>query len=210
MDLIPIKIEHGEEKAWGLVCGLSRDDVARRCGVVYDEKSEAFVLRSFGVDFHVNPCEMRISCPSDRGDLFLGKLKDFFRLAVLWYMPYARDIPPTNRLVRPRDVKGGHRFTAGTHVLPLNVIATKFGREKEEFIRKGAEYGAEPIVGFGDACLRFYPLPRVPVTMTLWTEDEEFPARVDLFFDSTCEFHLVLSDVVWAVAMMTCVVMIDG
>jgi hypothetical protein len=47
--------------------------------------------------------------------------------------------------------------------------------------------------------------------MLLWIEDEEFPPRVDIFFDSTCEFHLVLSDVVWAaVAMMACIVMIDG
>lgn len=210
MDLIPIKIEHGEEKAWNLICGLSRDDIAKRCAAVWDDNAEAFVLHSFGVDFHVNPCDMRISCPSERGDLFLGKLKDFFRLSILWYMTNAKDIPPTNRLVRPWDVKGGHRFTAGTHVLPVDTIASKFRRDKEEFIDKGLAYGAEVVAGAGDACLRFYPLPRVPVTMTLWLEDDEFPARVDLFFDSTCAFHLVLSDVVWAVAMMTCVVMIDG
>jgi len=30
MDLVPITIKHGEEKAWGLVCGLSRDDIERR------------------------------------------------------------------------------------------------------------------------------------------------------------------------------------
>jgi len=82
VDLVPIKIDNGEEKAG------------------------AYLLRSYGCDFHVNPCEMLISCPTDRGALFLGKLKD-------------------------------------------------------------------------------------------------------LFFDSTCEFQLVLSDVIWAVAMMTCVVMID-
>ncbi|HSB52538.1 MAG TPA: DUF3786 domain-containing protein, partial [Dissulfurispiraceae bacterium] len=175
MDLVPIKIEHGEEKAWNLVCGLSRDDVAKRCGAVYDDEAEAFVLRCFGVDFHVDPCEMRISCPSDRGGLFLGKLKDFFRLSVLWYLSYAKDIPPTNRLVRPQDVKGGHRFTAGTHVLPVGVVASKFGRDKEGFIDKGVQHGAEVVTGFGDAGLRFYPLPRVPVTMILWTEDEEFP-----------------------------------
>jgi hypothetical protein len=107
-------------------------------------------------------------------------------------------------------VKGGHRFTTGTHVLPVSIIAEKFATDKEGFIRKGREYGAEVITGYGDAYLLFHPLPRVPVTMILWLEDEEFPPRVDLFFDSTCEFQLALSDIVWAVAMMTCVVMIDG
>lgn len=210
MDLVPIRIEHGEVKAWELVCGLSREDVTRRTTAVYDEKAEAYLLRSFGVDFRVNPCEMGISCASERGALFLGKLKDFFRLSVLWYMSNAKDIPATGRLIRPVDVRGGHRFTTGTHVLPVDVIAGKYGRDRDGFLRKGQEYGAEVLTGFGDSALRFFPLPRVPVTMVLWTEDEEFPPRVDLFFDSTCEFQLALSDIVWAVAMMTCVVMIDG
>ena len=210
MDLIPIKIQNGEEKAWELVCGLSREDVSSRTRAVYDEKAEAYVLHSFGIDFHVNPCEMLIACPTGHGDLFLRKLRDFFRISVLWYMSNAKDIPPTGRLIRPVDVKGGHRFTTGTHVLPVDVIAGMFARDREGFIRKGQQYGAEVVAGYGDACIRFYPLPRVPVTLILWLEDEEFPERVDIFFDSTCEFQLALSDIVWAVAMMCCIVMIDG
>jgi len=209
MDIVPIKIEHGEEKAWAQVCGLSRDDVCRRTAAGFDEKAEAYLLHCFGVDFHVNPCEMLIACPSDKGALFLGKLKDFFRIAVLWYMSNARDIPPSGRLIRPIDVKGGHRFSAGTHLLPVSAIAEKYARDKEGFTVRGQKYGAEVLAGYGDASIRLHPLPRVPVTMILWTEDEEFPPRVDLFFDSTCEFQLALSDVVWAVAMMSCIIMIE-
>jgi hypothetical protein len=210
MDLVPIKIDRGEEKAWGLVCGLERGEVCRRTAAGFDEKAGAYLLRCYGRDFHVNPCEMLISCPTARGAIFLGKLKDFFRLAVLWYMANAKEIPPTGRLVRPTDVKGGHRFTVGTHLLPLDAIAQRFARDTEGFLRLGREYGAEEFPGAGDAALRFHPLPRVPLTLVLWLEDEEFPPRVDLFFDSTCEFQLALSDVVWAVAMMTCVLMIDA
>lgn len=210
MDLIPIKIQHGEEKAWEQVCGLSRADVSSRTLAVFDEKAGAYLLRSFGIDFQVNPCEMLIACPSERGDLFLNKLRDFFRISVLWYMSHAKDIPPTGRLIRPVDVKGGHRFTTGTHMLPVDVIAGMFSRDKEGFIDKARRYGAEVIDGLGDAGVRFYPLPRVPVTMILWVADEEFPERVDIFFDSTCEFQLALSDIIWAVAMMCCIVMIDG
>jgi hypothetical protein len=210
MDLIPIKIDNGEEKAWGLVCGLEREEVCRRTGAGFDERAGAYRLRCYGRDFQVNPCDMLIGCSSGEGKIFLGKLKDFFRLAVLWYMANAKEIPPTGRFVRPTDVKGGHRFTVGTHVLPLELIAQRFARDREGFLRLGRTYGAEEVPGVGDACLRFFPLPRVPVTMLLWLEDEEFAPRVDLFFDSTCEFQLALSDVVWAVAMMTCVLMIDG
>jgi hypothetical protein len=195
MDLVPIKIVNGEEKAWGLVCGLPRAEVCRATGASFDERAGAYRLHCYGRDFHVNPCD---------------KLKDFFRLAVLWYMTNAKEIPPTGRLLKPTDVKGGHRFTVGTHVLPLEAIAQRFRRDREGFLRLGRAYGAEELPGMADAALRFSPLPRVPVTLLLWLEDEEFPPRMDLFFDSTCEFQLALSDVIWAVAMMTCVILLDA
>ena len=207
MEIVPIKIESGEEKAWQEVCGLSREDVCRRTGSVYDEKVGAFILRCFGVDFQVDPCEMRISCQAAQGAIFLNKLKTFFRLTVLCYMSSAKDIPPTGRLIRPVDVKGGHRFSSGTHVLPLDAVASKYANDKEGFLARGNSLGAEVVTGYGDACIRLYPLPRVPVTLVLWLKDPEFPEKVDLFFDSTCEFQLSRSDVIWASALMCTIVM---
>ena len=142
-----------------------------------------------------------------RGRIFLDKLKTFFRLTVLCYMASALDIPTTGRLIRPVDVKGGHRFSAGTHVLPLDAIASRYARDKEGFLSQAESFGAEVVTGFGDACIRIYLLPRVPITMVLWTEDAEFPAKVDLFFDSTCEFQLSRSDTIWASALVSCVIM---
>jgi hypothetical protein len=65
------------------------------------------------------------------------------------------------------------------------------------------------IASLGDAAIRLYPLPRVPVTMILWLEDEEFPARTALFFDSTVDFQVLLSDIVWSIAMMSTLVMLE-
>ena len=48
-----------------------------------------------------------------------------------------------------------------------------------------------------------------PVTLILWLQDEEYPARATLFFDSTVDFQLSLSDMVWSVAMMTTLVMCE-
>ena len=57
------------------------------------------------------------------------------------------------------------------------------------------KFGAR-IASLGGAATRLYPQPRVPVTVILWLEDEEFPARATLFFDSTVDFQLLLSDIV--------------
>jgi hypothetical protein len=209
MELVPIRIAGGEEKAWNRLCGLAHADVCTKTGAVFSEKAGAYIIRCFGAEFYVNPRERLISSEQPGGSLFLGKLKDLFRIAVLWYMDSAINIPQTGRLLRPVDVKGGHRFSGGAYVLPLDAISAKYAKDREGFIQKGLKYGAEVLKGHGDACIRLYPLPRVPVTMLLWVEDEEFPATTNLFFDSTCEFQLALSDVVWAVAIMCSMVVLE-
>jgi hypothetical protein len=210
-EIIPIKIIHGEAKSWDTLSAMDPDEVCRRAGVRYDEDSGTYYLLSFGVEFLVIPEYRRIDCPTEEGCLFLKKLKDFFRLSVLWYLTSAIHIDPTGKYLRPVDVKGGHRFSAGTHVLPLDQIAARFGRDKYEFLAAGELYGAEIVEGYGDAAFNLYPLPRVPVTLVLWLEDddEDFPPRVDLFFDSTIDYQISLSDIVWSIAVMASLVMLE-
>ena len=102
---------------------------------------------------------------------------------------------------------GGEIFSKGSHVLPLEQLAGKYARDKARFLEKG--YGTRWRVRTpaGDAALRLHPLPRIPVVLTLWLEDEEFPARADLLFDSTCELQLP-TDILWSVAMLRFSVML--
>ena len=207
-ELVPIKTLGGEAKAWEALALLRPQDVCSAAAVSRDRLSRSYTIRSFGIDFTVSP-EMRTITSSDpRSVPFLDRYKDFFRLSVLWYLTSAKDIPATGRLIRPIDVKGGQRFFSGTHVLPLDQIAERFGRDKVSFVAQGLKFGAE-IVPFGDAAVRLYPLPRVPVTIILWLQDDEYPSRAALFFDSTVDFQLSLSDIVWSVAMLATLVMYE-
>jgi Domain of unknown function (DUF3786) len=208
VELVPIKTIWGEAKAWETLAGLRPKDVCSGAKAVYNESTGVYCIPAFGIDFCVSPTERAISSDNPQAPLFLERYKDFFRLALLWYMTSAKDIPASGRLIRPLDVKGGQRFFTGTHVLPLDRIQEKYGRDKFGFIERGMKFGAD-IAPFGDAAIRLYPLPRVPVTMILWLEDEEFPSRVTLFFDSTVDFQISLSDIVWSIAMMTTLVVLE-
>ena len=208
IELVPIKTIGGEAKAWETLAGLDPKDVCAGAHADHDTSSGTYSLTAFGIDFRIIPATRTISSDDPRAALFLGRYKDFFRLAALWYMTSAKDIPATGRLIRPLDVKGGQRFFTGTHVLPLDHVQERYGRDKAGFITQGMKFGAK-IASLGDAAVRLYPLPRVPVTMILWLEDEEFPARATLFFDSTVDFQILLSDLVWSVAMMSTLVMLE-
>ena len=208
MELVPLKTVWGEAKAWETLAGLMPKDVCSGAMAIYDESARAYTIKAFGIDFTVSPDSRTIASKDPRAGLFLERYKDFFKLAVLWYMTSGKDIPATGRLIRPLDVKGGQRFFSGTHLLPLDRIEDRFARDKAAFIEQGLKFGAE-IATYGDAAVRLYPLPRVPVTIILWLQDEEYPARATLFFDSTVDFQLSLSDMVWSVAMMTTLVMCE-
>ncbi len=199
-------ISPGEDKAWEILAALDSDEVCRAAAVSYDRASEQYIVKSLGMDVLITAKEKTITSTAPGSDVLLKRLGYFFNLSIIWYLVSAKDISLTGRLVKLQDVKGGEIFTRGSHVLPLDRLARKFGKDKEGFLMKGTSLGGEPLK-YGDASVRLYPFPRVPAILTLWLEDEEFPARADLMFDSTCTMQLA-TDIIWSIAMMCVLVML--
>ncbi|HUI46250.1 MAG TPA: DUF3786 domain-containing protein [Nitrospirota bacterium] len=197
----------GEDKAWEILTSLQPAFVCRASGVVYDTGRDAYVVKSFGMDFIVSVKERTITSSAEGSAPLLERLSYFFRLSLLWYLVSVKDIACTGRLVKLEQIRGGDAFTRGSHVLPLDAIAGRYGKDKERFIQRGSLLGASRVENLGDVSIQLLPLPRVPIILSLWLEDEEFPARVDLLFDSTCDLHLP-ADITWSIAMMTALLML--
>ncbi len=100
--------------------------------------------------------------------------------------------------------EGRADLATGSHVLPLDELDQKYGNNVDGFLEREESSAAD--AGLGDAPLRLLPFPRVPVVLVLWRECEEFRARADLLFDSTCERHLP-QDIIWATAMLSVLIM---
>ena len=197
----------GENKAWEILSSLQPNKVCRAAAVVYDSRQETYVIKSFGMDFNISVKDRTISSGADGSTALLQRLSYFFRLSVLWYLVSVKDMACTNRLVKLEQIRGGEAFTKGSHALPLEAIAIKYGKDKEGFIQKGNLLGALQTGKMGDVSIQLLPLPRVPVIISLWLEEEEFPARADMLFDSTCDLQLP-PDITWSIAMMTALMML--
>ena len=193
--------QSGEEHAWGLLSDLDPEDVCRRAEISFDHPAGCFKLRLFSADILVCTRYRRISGDSPAADILLERLGGYARLSALWYLVGARDIPASGKLVKPGDMGGGEIYQRGTHVLPLDRIAERYGGDVPGFLARGRELGGEQ-TKYGDASLRFFPFPRVPVVLLLWKKDPEFAARAGLLFDSSARFHLP-ADVIWSTAMMS-------
>ena len=197
----------GEDKAWEILASLQPDYVCRAAGVVYDSERYVYVIKSFGMDFIITVKDRIISSEAVGSAPLLQRLSYFFKLSVLWYLVSVKDIACTGRLVKLEHLRGGDAFTKGAHVLPLEAIAERYGKDKEKFIQKGTSLGASRIENLGDIAIKLLPLPRVPIILSLWLEDEEFPARADLLLDSTCDLQLP-TDITWSIAMMSVLMML--
>jgi len=195
----------GEEKAWKILKDLKPADVCRKAMVSFDDATGTYLLKSFGMDLSVAPENKSIYSEAPYADLLLNRLGYFSRLSIPLYLISAMDIPLTGRLVQPGNVKGGDIFFRGSHVLPLDKLALKYGNDKAGFLKRGTDLGGMQM-NYGDASVKLFPFPRLPVVIILWQEDDEFPPRVDILFDSTCEFHLAL-DILWSTAMESLLIM---
>jgi hypothetical protein len=191
----------GESKAWELLAASDPAAVCARAGVEFDPDSGGYRLLAFGHLFAVRPGERQILNLEPGGEAFLKRYAYFFRLSALWYLVRAAPACPAGALVKPAGLPGGEIFFKGSHVLPLDALAAKYATHPEAFLAAGAALGGTP-AAYGDAAVLLPALPKVPTTVILWTEDDEFPARADLLFDATAPQHLPL-DILWSVAMMS-------
>ena len=195
----------GEDKAWELLALMNPGEVCRATGASYDAATGLYAIKSLGINFLVSTRDRSITSSTPGNEAVLTRLAYFFKLSALWYLVRAKDISCTGRLVKLQNVRGGDIFTKGSHTLPLDALAAKYGKNKQGFIEKGAALGGEP-VRYGDVAVKLFPFPRIPVVLSLWLEDDEFPARADLLFDSTCDMQLP-TDIIWSIAMLCALVM---
>lgn len=193
-------MQAGEKDAWETLAGFDPPDVCARTSAVFDCERGFYRLNVFSRTVLVSPEEKTIGGDTLQDDLLLNRMHDYAPLSILGYLIHAKDIPPSRRLIKPSEMKGGQIYLTGSHVLPLHKIAEAYGSNRDGFLQRGRELGGEEIA-LADASVRLSPFPRVSVALLLWTGDEEFAARADLLADSTCELQLP-PDIMWLTAMI--------
>ncbi len=123
------------------------------------------------------------------------------QLCILAYLINAQDLPLAGKLVGAETLPGGQFFFRGLHSLPTKKLEQAFGNHPEVLHRISARFDAERCE-FGDASIRLYVLPRLPLTIVIWRRCEEFDARASILFDQTAASQLPL-DALLAAANLT-------
>lgn len=162
---------------------LEPDDVVMRTGAVYSREKEVYRLEYFGAVYEIDR-QGRVTGPGAAEDVPYND-----RTLILQYLCSASGLPPRNRWLSFLELPGGAHHYVPFQVDALNPLAAVFARRPDDFRRAAEALGGRPLAT-GDAAARFMAFPRLPLAAVLWVEDEEFPARANILFDSVAPTHL--------------------
>jgi hypothetical protein len=196
----------GEQQGWEELAGCDPAEVCERAAVEYSGET-GYVVPVFGLPILVDTKARTMAGSSPEAEFLLTKTAYFSRLSILFYLLRAQKIAPAGRLLKPAELKSSQIYFTGSHLLPLEPIAARFGSSPDGFFAQAAKFGGESRQ-YGDAAVELRPFPRTPVVIILWLEDDEFPARCYMLFDEVCEFQLP-PDILWSVAMMSALSMLQ-
>ncbi len=177
---------------WEQLLGLDRHKTAERAMCQYLTNPERYIIKMLNTEYIVSLLDRQIY--SQRGSS--RENADFLeQLCVLAYLINAQDLPLADKLVKAEALPGGQFFfrglLRGLHSLPTGKLEKAFGDCPEVLYEIIEQFDAERCE-FGEASIRLYVLPRVPLTIVIWGKDEEFDARASILFDQTAATQLPL------------------
>jgi hypothetical protein len=118
------------------------------------------------------------------------------------YLKEVRSKPLTGHWVTEKDLSCSE-FFRGIHRLRVEPVLHRFGDAPQDFIRAGEALGGVQTGESGDAAIRLWVFPAIPVKLILWCRDEELDAALTVMFDQSIDV-LLPGDAIWALAQLVC------
>lgn len=116
-------------------------------------------------------------------------LPDFQLAMLLYYLVTADGVPLTRRWVSFADLPDGRMYNAAFQGYSGDEIVKLFGFDLDGFKSACAKAGGQPAEA-GSASFVFQALPRVPLMLTYWLGDEDFPSSCKVLFDESISHYL--------------------
>jgi hypothetical protein len=117
------------------------------------------------------------------------KLPDFLQALLLYYFATADGAPLTGEWVSFADLPDGRMYNQAFQGYSGNVVRDIISNQLEKFKTACLALGGEPL-DIGSASFTFSALPRLPLLVTFWLGDEDFPSSCKILFDSSASHYL--------------------
>lgn len=174
-------------------------EMAERAGGEYESASCAnslITLRLLGQEYTLVHPDGGIESPDHHQAGLVA------HVLLLHYLIYASGKPLSNELSSYKDIPGGDKYFSVFKKRVEMPLLNTYGDNPEGF-EKACERSGGLEVPMGDLAYQFQAFPNIPVTYIYWNGDEEFPASVQVLFDSSIKDYLPLEDIVFLSEMLS-------
>jgi hypothetical protein len=118
------------------------------------------------------------------------------QVLLLHYLVEATGDPLENRWISFREIPSGPFYYPSFVKRAVTPLVKALGHCPEAFKGVARSLGRAERTP-GDAALRVEALPRIPIVLSLWTGDEEFPADGNVYFDASISSYLGTEDIAY-------------
>lgn len=144
-----------------------------------------------GHTYDLTVCEKKISFDKDANAL---KIPD--QVVLLHYLITATGTPVEDNWITFREVPSGPFYYPSFVKRAISPLVKSFGQTPEVLARVAGLIG-EMVAMPGDKALKVLALPRIPVILSLWEGDEEFPPEGNVYFDASVASYLPTEDIAY-------------
>ena len=118
------------------------------------------------------------------------------QVLLLHYLITATGAPVEERWITFREVPSGSFYYPSFVKRAIVPLVRSLGQRPEVLEKVGGAMG-EVVSLPGDQALKIWALPRVPVVLSLWKGDEEFPPEGNVYFDASIASYLPTEDIAY-------------
>ncbi|NLI73503.1 MAG: DUF3786 domain-containing protein [Euryarchaeota archaeon] len=176
--------QHILDMAWDALLSRDLKDVARNSNSQLED--DCIVFSSLGNERIVDVSSRVISTS-------YGKTSVVESILTLHYLDGAVPIIPTGELIPFYQLPGGYAYFKAFKRRIIDKIASKF-QHRPKMLEIVGERLDGVRLSFGDASIRLLPFPKIPVTIIIWSGDDEILGSANVLFDSTASMYLPVED----------------
>jgi hypothetical protein len=116
-------------------------------------------------------------------------LTDFQLAFIFHHLLTADGMPVSGKWVSFADLPDGRMYSTAFQDYSGDEAVKTFGMDLNAFRAACRSAGGQP-AGLASASFTFQPLPRVPLLITYWLGDEDFPSSCKILFDESASHYL--------------------
>jgi hypothetical protein len=185
------------ESGFDLSYKLARDQLVKMSDIPAQcRKSGARLVNANEVSLDYLNEQYRITVPD--GQIWLQgsdaevALKD--KILILHYFTGAKGTPASGKLIAYKQLLGGVSYFPAFSQRAIAPLVRNFGKNPDLLVKVAAKVGGHK-GDHGDISVTVSPFRYVPITLVLWTGDEEVAPNGNVLFDASISDYLSTEDV---------------